>query len=232
MSTPIYIIIPPKASAWVAEVLEILPKADWADFELIPIEMDHPNDFRVDRVLPQILRRLGPAVVSDCAVKASQMLQTKLATKSVVCVRATLDSTDLWVHLDEARKRHLSGEPNLPRKYVAAVCVVRKLARRRFWGGTNDKNHLYLENLVKGGIPPQVLGVIHETINDLTLNGILVAKYGTQSNDQKYALNKAKMNEIDRIIKSGVFPEVLTKILMRDKTMLERSLLDWPDADE
>jgi hypothetical protein len=120
----------------------------------------------------------------------------------------------------------------LPRKYVAAVLLVRKLYRWKYWGGTREKNFLWVDDLAKGrGVDVSLADIIPEVASDLCQEGILQPKYGSagaRKKGQKYALNGERRCEIELIVRQGYFQdERLRHHLMRDRNEVPRDWLTW-----
>ena len=105
----------------------------------------------------------------------------------------------MWSDLLELRNLFASGEPFLPRRLVVAMLIVRKLHRHTYWGGSHEKNFIWVDEIAKGrGVDSAFKDVAQDVANFLQLKGLLVPKYGRgkRKKGQKYALNSDRMNDI------------------------------------
>jgi hypothetical protein len=207
----------PGAAAWVVEV-EALLRADeaWSGWDLIVTPYDEQNSFAVQPLFVRVLNKPGPVVlVERVQRKALENLRGRLRTRAVVMVPAVADSADLWQVLEEARRRFESGEPFLPRKYVLAVLIVRKLRKGNYWAG-KEKGYLWQDDLAKGrGVDERYSDIAHVVANDLLQHEILIFK--TSQGAKKYALNPARKPEVHAIANDGTFwNKRLEAILVRD----------------
>jgi len=197
---------------------------DWLGWKLEWISMDQCNNFVAKDIFALVMQAPGPVVVFDCAqTQARENLFERLRLRAVANLVTTADSTTLWERIALAPDSHRAGEPLLPRKYVAAVLLVRKLFNHKYWGGNNNKNFIWADELANGrGVDPCFADIIRIVANDLCLKGILVPKYagGRRTKGQKYALN------IESVYYKGeFFDENLLRNLMRDPSRLPRSFL-------
>jgi hypothetical protein len=189
---------------------------------------DEQNSFAVQPLFVRVLNRSGPVVLLERVQrKALENLRGRLRTRAVVMVEAVADSADLWQVLEVARRRFESGEPFLPRKYVVAVLIVRKLRKGNYWAG-KEKGYLWQEDLARGrGVDERYSDIAHVVANDLLQHGILIFK--TSQGTKKYALNPARKPEIHAIANDGTFGNAkLEKILMRDTDLESAYLLKEP----
>jgi hypothetical protein len=159
--------------------------------------------------------------------KALEDLRHRLRTRAVVMVKSVADSTDLWEALDEAKRRFDSGEPFLPRKFVVAVLIIRKLRKGNYWAG-KQKGYLWREDLAKGrGLDERYADIADVVANDLLQHEILIPK--TSQGTKKYALNPARKPEVHAIANDGIFwNKKLEKILMKDTDEVSAYLLNEP----
>jgi hypothetical protein len=103
----------PGAAGWAVEVEALLREdQSWNDWDLIVIPYDAQNRFAVQPLFVRVLNKPGPVVLLESVQrKALESLRDRLRTKAVVMVQTVTDSGDLWVVLDEARRRFQLGEP-------------------------------------------------------------------------------------------------------------------------
>jgi hypothetical protein len=86
------------------------------------------------------------------------------------------DFTELLELVEETRRRHQNDEPLLPRKFVVAVLICRKLRKGHYWAG-NDKGYFWSYDLAKGrGVDDRFSDVVPEVASLLLQHGILVFK--------------------------------------------------------
>lgn len=226
---PLYL---PVIDTWVAEVEAVIGvDAAWGGWSLHWILMDRENGFKATDVLARILQNPGPVVIFDSAQrKPLEILRSRLLRRSVVCVVCPSDSTELWASMCDIKGRHESGEPLLPRKLVAAVLLVRKLYRGKYWGGTRNKNFMWTSDLAKGrGVPEEFQDIIQEVANDLFLSGLLIRKGGLP----KVALNPKRRREIDDVrLRAHFFDGRLDQVLMRDRNLISARLLEVRPSGE
>ncbi len=191
--------------------------------------MDRRNDFRVDELIRLVERQRGPVLVFDCANSRTMAIcRQKLLRRSTVVSRFPQDETDLWATLCHAREQHLRGEPQLPRKLVAAVLIVRKLMAGDYWGGENHKNFLYSDELAKGrGVDETFRDIAPEVASILSQYSLLQTKYGGgRSGRQKYALNPEYRGILHSIANNATFPEPLERLFFKDRVLVSALVLD------
>lgn len=207
----------PEITDWISEVKQVIcTEADWVDWDLYCIEYNSQNGFDVQPLFVRVKNKPGPIVLFDCVKKSSLAeIREKLGIYAVVLVRSMSDPTELWSTLDEARRRHIDGEPLLPRKFVVSVLIVRKLRNGHYWGG-NAKGYLWHFDIAKGrGVDVKFADITDEVVNDLLLNKILIHK--TSQGRKKYALNPEAKPEIHAIADDAEFKNIdLRKRLWRD----------------
>lgn len=161
----------PDLSGWIVEVEQLIrTEADWDGWDLVCIQYNGRNGFEVQPLYVRVLNRPGPVVLlENVQKKPLGDLREKLGIHAVVLVGSAGDSTALWAIVNDARQRHVNGEPMLSRKFVAAVLIVRKLRSGNYWGG-NAKGYLWHYDLAKGrGVPEQFSDIASEVANDLLL---------------------------------------------------------------
>jgi len=221
-SCRIYLLHPPEQNhpgmaMWVDDVRGLLQNEEsWHDWELLATPYDEQNNFPALPLFGRVLNKPGPVVlIQPVQRKPLEILRNRLHTRSIVLVSTVSDSTDLWQELEQARRRFESGEPYLPRKYIVAVLLVRKLRKGNYWAG-KDKGYLWGGDLAKGrGVDERYADVIHEVANDLLQHQILITK--TSQGKKKYALNPGRKPEVHAIANDGTFwNKHLEQILMRD----------------
>lgn len=173
-----------------------------------------------------VVANLGPVVVVEpVQTPCRELLRTRLRARTIVVTGCIGDSTDLLDLVQTAQTRFDSGEPYLPRKYVAAVLIVRKLESGHYWGGKN-KGYMYASDLPKGrGVPDEFASISAEVANDLLLKDILIKK--PSGGKSKYALNPDRKSEVYAICENAEFLDVsLRDALCRDTDEVSARLLD------
>ena len=86
------------------------------------------------------------------------------------------------------------------------MLIVRKLHRHTYWGGSHEKNFIWVDEIAKGrGVDSAFKDVAQDVANFLQLKGLLVPKYGRgkRKKGQKYALNSDRMNDIQGLANGG-----------------------------
>lgn len=120
----------------------------------------------------------------------------------------------------------------LPRKYVVGLLIVNKLVQENMWGGKN-KGYLWSDDLAKGrGVPDDFKDVIHDVVNMLFLNDILINKQS--QGKKKYAVNPAIRNDIHEFLDARAFSGRVHELLSRDTSRVSSRMLDRisDDMDE
>lgn len=176
----------------------------------------------------RVLNKPGPVVLLEKVQRrALEDLRQRLRTRAVILVPMVTEAEGLWETLEDARERFQSGEPFLPRKFIVAVLIVRKLRKGNYWGG-KEKGYLWHDDLAKGrGLDERYADIAHVVANDLLQHGILIFK--TSQGKKKYALNPAGKPEVHAIANDGTFRnERLEAILMKDKEEVSAYLLYEP----
>jgi hypothetical protein len=219
----------PDLAGWIVEVEHLIRTVtDWDDWDLECIRYNDRNGFDVQPLFVRVLNKPGPVVLlENVQQKPLADIREKLGIHAVLLVESAADPTDLWAIVDDARQRHINGEPLLARKLVAAVLIVRKLRHGNHWGG-NAKGYLWHYDLAKGrGVPEQFSDIVGEVANDLLLQDILI--YKTSKGLKKYALNPERKAEIHAIADDGFFQNPhLERILLRDRRQESASYLYRP----
>ena len=160
-------------------------------------------------------------------------MRARLVRSTVVKITSPSNSTELWADLCQIRDLFASGEPFLPRRLVAAMLIVRKLHRHKYWGGANEKNFIWSDEIANGrGVEPTFKDIASGVANFLRLNGILIVKYGGgKKKRQKYALNPSRMADIQSFANHGnIADESVRRWLDRDNSLVSARLLDGWDA--
>jgi hypothetical protein len=215
----------PGITDWVREIESRLRgESSWDKWDLLPFPYNTRNSFDIQPLFVRVLNKPGPVVLlkkvhankESPRAKAVNDLRVKLWAHSIVILREVGNSTDLWKSVEEARRLHEAGEPLLPRKFVVAVLIVRKLRKQNKWGG-KDKGYLWHYDLARGrGVDDRFADIVHEVANDLCLQEILINK--TSQGERKYALNPDRKAEVHAIADDGTFTNKHIKnVLMRDQ---------------
>jgi hypothetical protein len=218
----------PSFDEWFDDVRVMLDLDDtWDDWDIICNSYDNQNNFAARPLHVKVLNRPGPVLLLEKAQrKPLEDIRGRLHTLAVVLTRSVANSADLWDALEEARRRFMTGEPFLPRKFVVAILIVRKLRKGNYWGGKR-KGFLWHDELARGrGVDERFADIAQVVANDLLQHSILIFK--TSQSDKKYALNPERKAEIHAIANDGTFRnERLKEILMRDRdTVSSRYLLE------
>ena len=218
MARPIYLVYPPESrrpgiSRWICEITaDMSADHDWGGWSLRPIPLRPDTSFKVSdltsRVKPESGR--GPVLFVVPAKSAPRKVaQDKLKDITVTDTTDPLSRAVLLRDLANLRDRFLSFVANsslsveLPRRLVACILIVRKLHNQKKWGGNHDKNFLAGEDIPNGGGVDTVKDIARIVVNELSVRGILITKYGGRSGRQKYALNKKRRHDIE-LLKDGV----------------------------
>ncbi len=219
----------PGSAAWAIQVETILSQDPaWGNWDFLATTYDERNGFPVQPLFVRVLNKPGPVVlVESVQRKPLEELRTRLRARSVVMTEFVGDAADLLSAVLEARRRFDTGEPFLPRKFVVAVLIVRKLRKGNYWGG-KEKGYLWYDDLAKGrGVDERYADIVHEVANDLCLHGILIFK--KSQGKKKYALNPSVKPEVHAIANDGTFRyKRLEKILMADKQEVSAFSLHEP----
>lgn len=220
----------PGITDWVSGVGKLIgADAKWDGWQIQAVSFDSQNGFSASDVTARVVASLGPVVVAG-AVQASacQILRDRLQTRSVVVVADKIGcEADLLAALQDARQRFESGEPQLPRKFVVAVLVLRKMISCDYWGGgAKNKAFAWLDNIAKGrGVDDQFADIVPEVVNDLCLHDLLVKKIS--NGGKKYGLNHELRAEVHLAADSLVFAnEALRRLLMKDRRLVSARWLD------
>jgi hypothetical protein len=219
----------PGVAGWVSDV-EMILRADnsWDNWDLIIDLYDDQNTFAVQPLFVKVLNKPGPVILLEKVQrKAFEELRKRLRTRAVILVPMVTEAEGLWEVLAEARTRFESGEPFLPRKFIIAVLIVRKLRKGNYWAG-KEKGYLWYDDLAKGrGVDERYADIAQVVANDLLQQDILIFK--TSQGAKKYALNPKRKPEIHAIANDGTFwNQRLEAILMKDKVEISAYLLYEP----
>ena len=236
---PIYIVHPPEQwfpgiGEWIRDVESTASNdPEWVAFPLRWIRMQDDHGFRVTDILSRVGSDLGPVLIFGSAQAAPrQEVKQRLAGKTVVRVTNPSDSTEMWSDLLELRNLFASGEPFLPRRLVVAILIVRKLYRHKYWGGSHEKNFLWVDEIASGrGVDSAFKDIAQDVANFLQLKGLLVPKYGRgkRKKRQKYALNSDRRNDIQGLANHGQLSDrsVERWFYKDDQVTSARVLDDW-----
>lgn len=237
----------------VSRCLEFEPYLDWVQDAWSVIESDHPehNDWNLGPILrgdarnsfdwrekyAVIAQSLGPVLfVGGLDAKAIQALEIKLDSRVFTrrCPAPT-DSADIYESMLEALARHKSGEPEVPRKFVAALLLVRKLERRRYWGG-NAKNFLTVNDLAKGrGLDEAYGDVAHGIADYLASEHRRVRLLSSKLGDRyaKYACNNERRAAVYTFLRERwVDDEDVMRWLKSDPCRVSARELDILNPDD
>lgn len=219
-------------ATWITDVEQVLrADADWNDWDFLTFPYDARNSFSAQAWHQRVTHKPGPVILLENVQAAARIdLQRRLRSRVVVVCEAVADSTELWNVVVEARRRHLAGEPFLPRKFVVAVLLVRKLRHNNRWSG-NSKGFMWVYDLAKGrGVDEKYKDIVEEVAEDLVGHGILVSK--TSEGLQKYALNPNIRPAIHTIADAATFPPQVAQLeaaLMRDPQQEPAAILFGQD---
>ena len=188
---------------------------DWDGWSLRPMELRRDTSFKV----PDLTSRVKP--VSGCGPvmfvvpakgEPRKAAQDKLKHITVTDTTNPTNHGSLLRDLANLRDRFVSFVASrslaveLPRRLIACILIVRKLHNQRKWGGNHNKNFLAGEDIPNGGGVDAVKDIADIVVNELSVRGILIRKYGGRSGRQKYALNKKRKQDIE-LLKNGVCAE-------------------------
>ena len=236
---PIYIVHPPESqfpgiSEWLREVANVTSDdPEWSAFPLRPISTRDDLGFRVTDVLSRVASESGPVLIfKSTQTSPRQQVRMRLARKTVVQVTNPMDCAELLADLRRLRDLFASGDPQLPRRLVATVLIIRKLYTHKYWGGSHQKNFIWSDDIANGrGVSPDFKDVAQDIANFLHLRGILVAKYGSgkrrAGKRQKYALSRQREEDVRRLANDGERrDERLNRWLYKDNATASARCLD------
>lgn len=208
----------PGVTGWVSGAEEFIRSEDeWELWDIHTECYDSRNSFLVQPLHARIMSRLGPIVLlRPVHRKAAEELRRRVGGRAIVIEDSAVDSDTIFQHFTEARRRFENSEPFLPRKYVAAVLLVRKLRKGNYWSG-KEKGYLWGDDLAKGrGVDERYADIIIEVANDLIHGGVMI--YKTSQGTRKYALNPNHRSEVHAIADYRQFAnQRLEEILRRDR---------------
>ena len=232
---PIYIVHPPEVrfpgiEQWILDVEAVVSNdPDWAAYPRQWIAMREDHAFRVTDILSRVASVLGPVLIFRSAQTAlRQEVRQRLSGRTVVRFTDATDSTQLWSDVREVRDLFASGEPLLPRRLLAAMLIVRKLHRHKYWGGSHEKNFIWGDDIANGrGVDPTFKDIAQDVANFLRLKGLLLAKYGGGRKGQKYALNPDRKDDIGRLANDGEVSDAsVQQWFYKDDSLQSARLLD------
>lgn len=99
-------------------------------------------------------------------------------------------------------RRHVKGEPELPRRLVVAILMIAKLERMHYWGG-NAKNFMSVAKLAKGnGLDEIYAGTARDIAEYLSAATRSVRLMSNKLGDgsPKYACNNERRTSIYRFL--------------------------------
>lgn len=221
----------PGIGSWLqeAEHLFLQDPAVLNSWRVVRLPHNNGNAFDVQRVVVRVRNALGPVlVVRPVHGRSVQLLRERLhGTCPVLVADDIFESTDLWATLMRARELFLAGEPMLPRNFVVALLLMRKLDNEVAWGG-KDKGYEYFDNLANGrGVDIRHRGIMPLIVNYLYTADLLIKKSSRAR--QKYALNPERRSQIYRIMETHSFPPHLQALLLEDGELESARLLDVID---
>jgi hypothetical protein len=233
---PVYIFYPrerylPNVKSWLKEAEDqfLADPSIVKNWRVVLLEHNAGNAFNIQPVVVRIQNALGPAlIVPPVHGRSVQLLREQLHGLCPVLVLEHIsDSTDIWDGLLRATNLFAVGEPMLPRKFVVALLLMRKLDNEGAWAG-KEKGYEYFDNLANGrGVDIKHRGIMPVIVNYLKTAGILIKK--PSRSRQKYALNPNCKAEIYKIMASRCFPPELQGLLMEDTDLESARLLDLPE---
>ena len=156
----------------------------------------------------------------------------RLARKTVIQVTNPMDRGEFLADLCSLRDLFASGEPQLPRRLVVTVLIIRKLYTHKYWGGSHEKNFIWGDDIANGrGVAPDFKDIAQDIANFLRLHEILIAKYGSGKRKgkkgQKYALNRQREEDIRRLANDGeTRDERINRWLYKDNATASARCLD------
>ena len=227
----------PDIAGWVAEVRAVLAsEARSIEWDVESGEYTPGGVFSVQSLADKVRNVPGPVLlIEPVQTPAREQLRERLRSLVPVLVEVVECSEDLRRHLDEAQRRHLAFRPMLPRRFVVAVLIVRKLECDDYWAD-NANGYMCVDELVKGR------GVENDTAadvaNDLLIKGLLIRR--SSKGKARYALNPDRMEVIRRIAACRTIrdfledDELLLRLkqsLVKDNVEVEAGLLDPAEGE-
>ncbi len=229
----------PMLEEWLQEATTTAREdAELAEWEVRVLLANEHNSFAFLDVYSLVAETMGPVLILG-SLKQSAIagLLSKLRLRCTVLHRPDLaDSTDVYSALVETLKRHADGDPPVPIRLAAAVQMLRKMKKHKYWGGEAlNKAFIKAEDLPKGrGITEPVQGSVLEVAAELADRGILKSK--TSNGRPKYALNADRITEINAImdLNLAALSQGLQRYLLKsDQTVsareLDASLAGWEE---
>src|ERR1700722_11879729 len=125
----------PGVSSWVTEVrARLAAEPAWVDWEIESEAYDAQCACGVQSVADKVRNVRGRVLlIEPVQTLARERLRDRLRSSVPVLVQAARCADELCENLEEARRRFLAFRPVLPRRFVAAVLIVRKLERGDYW---------------------------------------------------------------------------------------------------
>ena len=216
----------PVMRGWVGEALQSIETDPvWAGWTVVQREYDMSCSLPINDTAAAIRSAVGPCVLlQPVQRRVYAELRERLESVTVVLVERANSSADVRNQLQQARDRHLAGEPMMPRKLVIALLLIAKLERHQMWGGRN-KGYMWASNLGKGrGIAEKFADQLPAVINDLFSGGLLIQK--PSGGNKKYALSPQMRREIHEILRTRKFSDDVHGILTRDTRLASARHLD------
>lgn len=162
------------------------------DWSVRILRADQNSTFRPLDMYSVIKETAGPVLIlGGISQAAISVLNTKLF---FVCVSHHVSAPQ---HVDqisdairELLRRHDDGEPHIPIRFAAAIQILRKLQKHKYWGGeAMNKAFIWADDLPKGrGVTAATSGTTMLVAAELASRGLLKSK---RSNGKlKFALNR------------------------------------------
>ncbi len=215
----------PGVGARVAEVRALIETSElWKGKWSIRVDSyNDQNGFDPQPLAENVRRRPSPVVLLEPVQRhPCARLEKNLEDHSIVLVERADNSIDLLQVLENVRMRHESGEPLIPRRFALAILLLRKLEKRKYWGG-RDKGYMYYDDLVKGrGVDVSFKDELPAVVGILVARNILEKK--PSRHRQKFALKQTSKKEVYDIIERRDL--TLLAPLRRDKNRISCRCLD------
>jgi hypothetical protein len=189
----------PGVADWILQARSMLvTEMAWTGWDIESEAYNANGAFSVQSLADKVKNIPGPVFLIEPVQKtAKELLRERLRVKAPVLIERVGNADELWHHFNQARERYLAFCPVLPRRFVAAVLIVRKLIRGHYWGG-KEKGYLYADDLAKGrGVDEGFADIAADVANDLLIKNILIRK--PSKGRAKYALNPNRKDIIHLI---------------------------------
>lgn len=223
--------VPGMAACVNGALANVACRPEWAGWTHNLRCYDYSNSLVVNDLASAVVQRNGPVLLlNPVQTPVIGLLRQKIGHLVVVQVVDAYDQPTLVDALCRTKGMHESGEPQLPRKLVAAILLVHKLAKEKKWGGTRQKNFMWASDLPKGrGFDESFADLLPSLISDLLAEGLLQSK--TSQRKKKYALNPQQMDRVIRALNQHSFGGRLQRILEKDTDTVSCRYLDDVSSD-